>query len=60
MCIVGHPTGHLALQIRSDQQMVILPRFLRNILNDERWLVFIVMFILAAHVIGLLVIVLFY
>ena len=40
--------------------MVILPRFLRNILNDERWLVFIVMLILAAHVIGLIVIVLFY
>ena len=49
----------LILQI-SAQQMVILPRFLRNILNDERWLVFLVMLILAAHVIGLVVIVLFY
>ena len=42
------------------EQMFILPRFLRSILNDERWLVFLVMFILAAHVVGLVVIVLFY
>ena len=40
--------------------MFHLGRLLRSILYDERWLVFIVMLILAAHVIGLLVIVLFY
>ena len=48
------------LDLSSWEQMFILPRFLRSILNDERWLVFLVMFILAAHVVGLVVIVLFY
>ena len=40
--------------------MLHLGRLLRTLLYDERWLVFIVMLILAAHVIGLIVIVLFY
>jgi hypothetical protein len=40
--------------------MLHLGRILRNLLYDERWLVFIVMLILGAHVIGLIVIVIFY
>ena len=40
--------------------MLHLGRLVRNLLYDERWLVFLVMVILAAHVIGLIVIVIFY
>jgi hypothetical protein len=37
-----------------------LPRLVRNLLYDERWLVILVMIILSVHVIGLIGIMIFY